>query len=116
MEFPTPTIDAAAELSILLKMADLETLGIAAEPTIHLQSLLAQAWEEGRWSPPGACMNPYGEPAAPLAINGAEGYVGLRLLHLRQAAQAALAWLENMTSTKSRDALKEQLRNALGGK
>lgn len=30
-----------------------------------LQQLLANAWEEGRRSPPGACMNPYGETTLP---------------------------------------------------
>jgi len=108
MEFPEPTIDvevAASDLRLEL-------------PT-SLRALLAQAWEEGRWSPPAACANPYGQPAAPLPPATPAGQVqfaGTPLLRLRGAAQAALAWIENMATTVPRTTLAEQLRSALGGK
>ncbi len=129
MEFPEPTIDAAAALHELLRgpppeepidheltiaeaAAGLHGIGELAWSEMRLarlKALLAQAWEEGRWSPPGACINPYGEPA------GVQ-FAGTPLLRLRVAAQAALAWIENMAPTVRRTALAEQLRAALGGK
>lgn len=119
MEFPEPTIDvdaAASDLRFTLPVAHDAQTGDDAEFAPALKALLAQAWEEGRWSPPGATLNPYGAPTAPLVATGAEGFPGLRLLALRTAAQAALAWLENMAPTVRRTALAEQLRSALGGK
>lgn len=128
MEFPKPTIDVETEVDILLAQGHLDRMLTIAEAAAgvstgddraglqeHLRSLLTQAWEEGRWSPPGACMNPYGEPAAHPPYPS-EGFVGLRLLRLREAAQAALAWVENMAPTVRRTALAEQLRAALGGR
>ena len=111
MEFPEPTIDADRASRELFEACGLET-GSAGS---HLRPLLAQAWEEGRWSPPGACMNPYGSPPLdqrPKADQ--QGLPGTRLLQLRQAAQAALAWVENMAPTVKRTALANQLRGALG--
>jgi hypothetical protein len=135
MEFPKPTIDVARALHELLRPepndADDRALSIAEAaagivPTgpqawvelkaDQLKALLAQAWEEGRWSPPGATLNPYGEPAQPLATAFEAQQPGAPLLRLRAAAQAALAWIENMAPTVRRTALAEQLRSALGGK
>ncbi len=124
MEFPRPTIDTD---DALRRMIPDEVLGLHMErqaalgldrfaAAACLRSLFAQAWEEGRWSPPGATLNPYGEPAVRPPVTGAEGFPGLRLLALRAAAQAALTWLENMAPTVRRTALAEQLRSALGGK
>jgi hypothetical protein len=115
---PEPTIDVeAAARTIILgtgEIGDRSGRDGSWPARDSLKALLAQAWEEGRWSPPGACMNPYGQPAArPNADQ--QGFPGLRLLHLRQAAQAALAWIENMAPTVRRTALAEQLRSALGG-
>jgi len=76
MEFPKPTIDVEAELRVLLTEGHWERELSVAEAAAgidtgseqradlqgHLRELLAQAWKEGRWSPPGACMNPYGAP------------------------------------------------------
>jgi hypothetical protein len=114
MEFPEPTIDveAAARALIMEPLA----AGSLAERTARLRSLLAQAWEEGRWSPPGACANPYGEPAQPIATAYESQMPGTPLLRLRAAVQAALAWIENMAPTVRRTALAEQLRSALGDK
>ncbi len=81
----------------------------------RLRQRLAQAWEEGRWSPPGATLNPYGAADDPMIATGTEGFPGLRLLALRSAAQAALAWIENMAPTVRRTALADQLRLALCG-
>lgn len=115
MEFPKPTIDVEAEATEL-SQASSRPFGERAEARSRFRGLLAQAWEEGRWSPPGACMNPYGEPAArphpepeypPLVA-------GNSLARLRAAAAAALAWIENMSPTVRRTALAEQLRAALG--
>ncbi len=125
MEFPEPTIDVAAEAALLFAGAT-KPFGERAEASARLRALFAQAWEEGRWSPPGATLNPYGEPLARPPATGAEGFPGLRLLALRAAAQAALVWVENMApqrpvlvigaTTVSRATLAEQLRSALGGK
>ena len=83
----------------------------------QLAELLATAWEEGRWSPPGPVANPYRRPGVGLPAPRADqqGFPGLRLLRLRDAAVAALAWVENMAPTVRRTALAEQLRSALGG-
>jgi len=78
-----------------------------------LSELLATAWDEGRWSPPGPVANPYGV-GLPAPRADQQGFPGLRLLRLREAATAALAWVENMAPTVRRSALAEQLRTALG--
>ncbi len=124
MEFPQPTIDTDEALRMMIPdevlaahAARQAALGLDHRAAaIRLRSFLAQAGEEGRWSPPGATLNPYGAPAAPINATGTEGFPGLRLLALRSAAQAALAWIENMAPTVRRTALAEQLRSALGGK
>jgi len=134
MEFPEPTIDVDAEAEALLTSMFPSGLdrqltiaeaaaGVAGLPKDRpglperIRGLLAQAWEEGRWSPPGACLNPYGAPAlANRPKADQQGFPGLRLLKLREAAQAALAWVENMSPTVKRTALANQLREALGGK
>jgi hypothetical protein len=128
MEFPEPTIRASSVVVLVNAVLDqdenhpgltprFERERAAAACWSALQPLLAQAWEEGRWSPPGACMNPYGEPAlAERPKADQQGFPGLRLLKLREAAQAALAWVENMSPTVKRTALANQLRDALGGK
>lgn len=120
MEFPQPTIDVeAAARAIILGTGEIgERAGRDGSWPARdaLKALLAQAWEEGRWSPPGATLNPYGEPAQPLATAFEAQQPGAPLLRLREAAQAALAWIENMAPTVRRTALAEQLRSALGGK
>jgi len=78
-----------------------------------LSELLATAWDEGRWSPPGPVANPYGV-GLPAPRADQQGFPGLRLLRLREAATAALAWIDNMAPTVRRTALAEQLRSALG--
>ena len=80
----------------------------------QIAELLATAWEEGRWSPPGPVANPYGV-GLPAPRADQQGFPGLRLLRLREAATAALAWVDNMVPTVRRKALAEQLRSALGG-
>ncbi len=88
-----------------------------ADFAARMGALLAQAWEEGRWSPPGACLNPYGAPAQPVASDPQEEWpAGEPLRQLRLAARAALAWVENMAPTVRRTALANQLRDALEGK
>ena len=131
MEYPKPTIDLEAELQSLLMNGYWDRELTVAEATAgvavpdpngglreHVRSLLSQAWEEGRWSPPGACMNPYGEPAArPHPEPNYPALVaGWPLTRLRSAAQAALAWIENMSPTTGRTTLAKQLRDALGDK
>lgn len=122
MEYPEPTIDVEAETSNLLQLAIRRAIDRAMvespagmSATAHLTKLLATAWEEGRWSPPGPVANPYGAALVQYPASGAAGYPGLRLLRLREAAQAALAWVTNMAPTVRRTALAEQLRAALGG-
>ncbi len=115
MEFPEPEIDveaAAGDLRFTLPIAGDARTGEDAGFVPALRALLAQAWEEGRWSL-GSSRNPYGAPAASIVGTGTPG---LRVLALRSAAQAALAWLENMAPTARRTALAEQLRKALGEK
>lgn len=118
MEFPKPTIDlerAGHELQTELQrsVASCNTDGFHT----MLRALLAQSWEEGRWSPPGSCLNPYGEPAERPATDPQEEWpTGEPLRQLRLAARAALAWVENMAPTVRRTALANQLRDALGGK
>lgn len=119
MEFPKPTIDveaAASELRFdLPTIPDMQT-GDDAAFKLRLRALLAQAWEEGRWSPPGATLNPYGEPAQPHSGHPQEEWpAGEPLRQLRLAARNALAWVENMAPTVRRTALAEQLRSALEG-
>jgi len=124
MEFPEPTIDIEAEMLALdreLALAE-AAAGVAGVATNRpglaqvIKPLLAQAWEEGRWSPPGACMNPYGQPAAwpPVQEPGKAIIAGQPIARLRAAATAALAWVENMVPTVKRTALANQLRVALG--
>lgn len=122
MEYPEPTIDidSAARALIIGTHEPGERSGrdgswLARD---QLKALLAQAWEEGRWSDPNVTLNPYGEPAAalPELPAGTLRIAGLPLTKLRAAAQAALAWVENMSPTVRRTALAEQLRSALEGK
>ncbi len=120
MEFPQPTIDtkaaAVALLQVLLPGSWPNDL-VLERVSQHLAAHLAQAWEEGRWSPPGACANPYGDPAEPVGSNTKEEWSpGEPLRQLRLAARAALDWVENMAPTVRRTALANQLREALGGK
>jgi len=117
MEYPEPTIDierAGHELQNELVQSTVANCNTDGFHT-RLRALLAQAWEEGRWSPPGATLNPYGE-ATSTGVPGNGSPPGQPLLRLRAAAQAALAWIENMAPTVRRTALAEQLRSALGGK
>lgn len=120
MEFPEPTIDVKGETdrieTALRDLFGIELGDRRAQFEQRQRALLAQAWEEGRWSPAGATLNPYGEPAQPLATAYEAQQPGAPLLRLRAAAQAALAWIENMAPTVRRTALAEQLRSALGGK
>lgn len=115
MKFPEPTIDIEAEAAELFAAAG-RRFGERADARVRFRALLAQAWEEGRWSPPGACMNPYGEPAAPPPIPEGTPWVhppGQPLQRLREAAQAALAWVEAWPRS-SPIAIAKQLRSALG--
>jgi hypothetical protein len=86
MEFPKPTIDVdSAARAVILGTGE---IGARAgrdgswPARDALESLLAQAWEEGRWSPPGATQNPYGEPASPRDPQ----LPGAPLMQLRAAA------------------------------
>lgn len=119
MEFPEPTIDvdSAARALILGDGHPGERSGRDGSWPARdlLQAIIAQAWEEGRWSPPGATHNPYGEPAQPVCSPHNPQLPGAPLVQLRAAARAALAWLENMAPTVKRTALAEQLRAALDG-
>ncbi len=87
MEFPEPTIDTDREARELGLLGD-----------VDLKALLAQAWEEGRWSPSGPCRNPYGQPAempqAALVGMGSDRYPGMRYGHLCSQVRAALALLD----------------------
>lgn len=123
MEFPKPTIGVDAAFSELFISIRCVPDAIAEPRGRHLaevlalrrlQGLLAQAWEEGRWSPPGACMNPYGAPAETVAPGPVATLPGEPLRKLQTAAGAALAWIENMAPTVRRTALADQLRAALG--
>lgn len=122
MEFPEPTIDVKNEMDRIehaLREFGFELGSRRAQFEQRQRALLAQAWEEGRWSDPKCTLNPYGEPAAPLAPATTAGVAliaGMPITRLRMAAHAALAWIENMAPTVRRTALAEQLRSALGGK
>jgi len=126
MEFPEPTIFASSVTALVNAVLDQDEQHPGLTPRFEreraagacwsaLKPLLAQAWEEGRWSPPGACMNPYGSPPLDQRAKANQlGLPGTRLLRLRYAAQDALAWVENMSPTVKRTALANQLREALG--
>jgi len=127
MQFPEPAIDVKAATYDLQGYVPIDGEWIVPSDTESmaqaLQQLLAQAWEEGRWSPPGPCLNPYGAPAEPLVPNSAEEWPpGQPLRALRAAAREALDWIEEsqplspLAPTARRTALASQLRDALGGK
>lgn len=116
MQYPKPTIDVVSAATSLFREAD------SSRPSSfhreELRGLLAQAWEEGRWAPPGPVLNPYGLAAKVIDV-AHETQPGAALVRLRDAARAALAWLENMPTTLGtvgRRALVMQLRSALEDK
>lgn len=117
MQFPEPTIDVKAEIDrieVALRDLGFELGERRAQFEQRQLALFAQAWEEGRWSPPGPCANPYGAPALPVTTPYDAQVPGAPLEQLRGAARAALAWVENMAPTVKRTALANQIRAALG--